>query len=106
MKALIRKFLPVLEWIKSLAPAAQSSYLRKAPNDLIKFLSNCALNLRIGVIELPPELFAQLKLQRKLIDKISRPKISLKQRRKYIAQKGAYNRIISPIIPTLIDYAK
>lgn len=106
MKQIIRRYLAVLEYIKSIAPASQASYLRSAPNDLVKFLANCVLNLRIGVIELTPEIFSQLKLQKKLIDKISRPKISLKLRRQYIAKKGTFNKIISPIIPALIDYAK
>ena len=104
MKKTIKSFLPVLELIKAMAPPAQSAYLRKAPNELIKFLSNCAHNTRIGVIDLSPNVFNQLKNHKKIIEKISEPKISLKLRRKYISQKGTFNKIFVPLIDILINY--
>ena len=105
-KNTIKTFLPTLELVKSMTPSAQAAYLRKAPNELIKFLSNCALNTRIGIIDLSPDIFDQLKKYKKLVKKISQPKISLKLRRKHISQKGTYNKIFVPLIDVLINYTK
>lgn len=99
----LKRYLPCLEWLKSLSEVKQSQYLQKSPVDLIKFLCDTLYNVSLGIFNVGPSVIAQLKPYKKLISKICEKKRSLKQRRNLISRKGNYSKIISPLIENLID---
>ena len=103
MQAIIKRFIPVMEMIQKLSPSKQTSYLKKAPKDFIQFLANVALNIKIGKFSVQPKVFAHLKINRKLLEKICEPKRSLISRRKLISRRGTYDKIYSPVINDLIQ---
>lgn len=92
-----------MEMIQKLTPTKQSSYLIKAPKELIQFLANVALNIKIGKFSVKPKIFAHLKTNKRLLEKICEPKRSLINRKKLISRRGTYDKIYSPIINDLIE---
>ena len=102
-RASVKKYLPSLEWIKSLSEAKQSQYLKKSPSDLIKFLCDVLFNLSLGKFDVVPAVIAQLRPHKNLISKICGKKRSLKARRNLIARKGNFDTIFSPLIESLIE---
>lgn len=75
-----------------------STVLQSAPDEVIKSISNAALNAMRGDVSLnsnQKRLFAN---KRQLFNKLVSPKINIKQKKRILVQKGG----VFPIIPILI----
>ena len=102
MKKIIKKYIPVLEFINSLSEGEKKKFFKNSNLEIIKFLSDLLYNLNASNIQFDNEILLKLKKYRKDIQTIAKKKTSLKERRKIFSKKGFFEGVISPLIQDLI----
>ena len=103
MKAKLKAFLPILEFLEGLSSTEKKSYIRVAPPPLIRFIADLCYNVLSGNIPLSGKVLEKLRPFKKHLEAISVKGISLKARKKVLQRKNFFSNVISPLISSLLD---
>lgn len=97
------KFQPLLKKMISGKPKTRMRLLKKAPTCLIRFLSECGLNILKGNLDLKEDQYERLRPHKRLLLKVSEPSLSLNERRKILLRKkGGFLPVLIPIAATIL----
>ena len=102
MSSRIERQAPLLQVLAEGHPHVCKAILRGADNDLIKCLSECALNVLKGNIVLNREEKTNLIKYRQKIRKIANKKIALKNKHKIVQTGGFAAALLAPLIKPII----
>lgn len=95
----LKRNLDFLKMLSSGNRILRNKILMTGHNDLIRCLSECCLNVIKGNVKLSSDEKKRLKRHRKLIRALSKKKVSLKNKRNLLLQKGgALPALLIPIL--------
>ena len=106
MRAKLKSFIPILEFLEGLSSTEKKSYLRAAPIPLIQFIADLCYNVLSGNVVLSDAIIEKLRPFRKHLEAICVKGISLKARKKVLQRKKFFSNVISPLIPILLELVK
>lgn len=99
----IENYLPILHQMSVSSVKERLKILEKAPPCVIKLLCEGGLNILKGNIKLKTHQYKKLKPHKRLLLTISKPSISLKQRRTVLGQKkGGVLPVVIPILLSVL----
>lgn len=78
------------------------SILQRAPDGVIRAISNAALNARSGEVNVPPHLRSIFRKYNHHFDILTDKRRPLKQKRRLLIQQGGILPIIAPLIATVL----
>jgi len=83
-------------------PKLVRTVLQKAPDGVIRAISNAALNAREGDVRIPPHLRRVFGKFHKHIDNLVDRRRPLAEKRRILVQRGGFLPIIAPLIATVL----
>ena len=102
-KSRVRNNFQLLEYLKSLRPSQQKSFIDGASRDVIYTLSELCDNLLAGNVSLQPKEITKLKKFQDEIRFVHRRKPSLKQKKHVLTRGGFLGAVLSVAIPALLS---
>ena len=106
MSARVKRQAPVLRVLAQDHPHICQAVLRGADKDLLHCLSECALNVLKGNVNLTPSQKASLIKHKQKLRKIADKKVSLKSKHKIVQTGGFVSALLAPLLkPILIPLA-
>ena len=105
MSAVVRRALPLLKVLVDASPKLKKAIIKHAPADLVIAISEIALNLLKGVIELTPQQKRRLSSYKKEFRSLAKKNVSVGKKRKILVQKGgsAALTVLLPLILSLLS---
>ena len=105
MSAVVRRALPLLKVLVDASPKLKKAIIKHAPPGLVIAISEIALNLLKGVIELTPHQKRRLSSYRKEFRSLAKKNVSVGKKRKILVQKGgsAALTVLLPLILSLLS---
>jgi F0F1-type ATP synthase beta subunit len=76
--------------------------LRGADNDLLQCLSECALNVLKGNVDLTPSEKAKLTKYKQKLRKVANKKVPLKQKHKIVQTGGFVPALLAPVVKAVV----
>ena len=102
MSAVVRRALPLLKVLVDASPKLKKAIIKHAPPELVIAISEIALNLLKGVIELTPHQKKRLSRYKKEFRSLAKKNISLGTKRKILVQKGG-SAVLAALIPLVLS---
>ncbi len=103
----IRDHRVFLEMLSKSNPKYRKSLLSGAPPEIMKLLSECALNILRGTITLTKEEKTNLRKHRTGLRQMATNKVSNKQKKKIVQKGGMIKAMLKPILkatlPMIVD---
>jgi hypothetical protein len=78
------------------------SILQRAPDGVIRAISNAALNARSGEVHVPPHLRSVFRKHHRNFDILTDRRRPINQKRRVLVQKGGVLPIVAPLIATVL----
>ena len=105
MSAVVRRALPLLKVLVDASPKLKKAIIKYAPPGLVIAISEIALNLLKGVIELTPQQKRRLSSYKKEFRSLAKKNVSVGKKRKILVQKGgsAALTVLLPLILSLLS---
>ena len=102
MSAVVRRALPLLETLVDANPKLKKAIIQYGPADLVTAISEIALNLLKGVIELTPQQKKRLSRYKKEFRSLAKKNVSVGKKRKILVQKGG-SAALAALIPLVLS---
>ena len=102
MTSRLERQAPLLQALAEGHPHVCKAILRGADNDLIKCLSECAVNILKGGVAFDREQKTKLIKHKEKIRKLATKKISLKNKHKIIQTGGFAAALLAPLLKPII----
>ena len=102
MSSRVERQVHLLQAIAEGHPQVVKAILRGADNDLIKCLSECALNILKGGVAFDREQKTNLIKHKQKIRKLAEKKISLKNKHKIVQTGGFATALLAPLLKPII----
>ena len=103
MSRRMKRSLPYLQVIMACGPKLRKMIIGHAPDHVLMAICECALNVLKGVIPLTARQKRQLSRCRTHLRGLANKKVSKKQKKRYLTQKGGglLTTVLPPVINTL-----
>ena len=103
MKAKLEKHMPFLKKLMEAPVKKRVQIIKRAPSCLIRYLSECALNVLKGNLKLSDDQYVKLKPHKQVLLRVSKPSLSMRERRKILLKKkgGVLPALIPMVLPIL-----
>ena len=88
MSSLVKRALPLLKLLVDAKPELKKAIIKYASSDLVKAISEIALNMLKGVIKLTPQQKHRLSRYKKEFRSLAKKGVSVNRKRKLLVQKG------------------
>ena len=102
MSAVVRRALPLLKVLADANPKLKKAIIKHAPPGLVIAISEIALNLIKGVIELTPHQKRRLSQYKKELLSLAKKNVSVGKKRKILVQKGG-SAVLAALIPLVLS---
>ena len=103
MSSLVKRALPLLKLLAEANPKLKKTIIKYATPDVVKAISEIALNMLKGVIKLTSNQKHRLSRYKKEFRSLGKKGISVKRKRKLLVQKGG-GAGLSILLPIAISY--
>ena len=98
----LKSHYPTLELLNKATPELRKAIISKCGPDLLKCISEVAVNVLRGNLELPDSSAKKLKKHSASIRKVASKRVSVKDKKKIINQKGGFLLpLLAAVLPTL-----
>ena len=97
----MRRSLPYLQVMTTCKPKLRKMIVGHAPNHVLLAICKCALNVLKGVIPLTQRQKRQLTRYKTHLRGLANNKLSEKQKKRYLTQKGA--GLLTTVLPPVIN---
>jgi len=97
----LKKNALYLKVLHQLPSRQRNNMLKKAPNSLIKVISQCSYNVLKGNVKLNNIEKRKLKKYKKSLRELSKKRASLKKKREMIMKGGFLGALIGPVLAGL-----
>ena len=88
MSAVVKRALPLLKTLAEAKPKFKKAIIKNASPDLMKAVSEIALNMLKGIIKLTPQQKQRLSRYKKEFRSLAKKSVSVNKKRKLLVQKG------------------
>ena len=102
MSTVVKRALPLLKILIDANPKLKKAIIQNAPKDFVTAISEIALNLLKGVIELTPHQKRRLSSHKKELRSLAKRSVSEGRKRKILVQKGG-SAALSILIPLILQ---
>ena len=102
MSAVVKRALPLLKVLVDASPKLKKAIIKHAPPGLVIAISEIALNLLKGVIELTPHQKRRLSRYKKEFRSLAKKNVSVGKKRKILVQKGG-SAVLTALIPLVLS---
>ena len=103
MSSLVKRALPLLKLLLEANPKLKKAIIKYATPDVVKAISEIALNMLKGVIKLTSNQKHRLSRYKKEFHTLGKKGISIKKKRKLLVQKGG-GAGLAILLPIAISY--
>ncbi len=95
---------PFLIKLQNIKASDRAKFLKNSPSCLVRFLSECGLNVLKGNVQLTSTQYRDLKPHKGTLLQLSSPSITLKDRRNILLKKkqGGFFPTLIPIIASVV----
>ena len=102
MSSRVKRQAHVLQTLAKAHPHVCQSILRGADKDLLQCLTECALNVLKGNVNLTPSEKTKLTKYKQKLRKVADKKVPLKQKQKIVQTGGFLPALLAPVVKAVV----